>query len=251
MKLTGVFLTLLALITILFNPFSASAQQKNEYTTPVIVDTASKARIEFLEKYWDFGVVPRGYIVYHNFAFRNIGSDTLVITKVKPTCGCTAAPLSSDHVAPGDTAKISVTLDTSKLRGKVRKFVNIDCNDPINPYYKISFKAEIDSLYKAITVEPFVADFGDIRNGHKARIALEITNGSGSSLNLFIADKPADNIMTATFAKSQLAAGASTTMTLEITTFVEPGLFATTIALEAEGMPEYRISVPVTGNVIE
>lgn len=251
MKTTGVFFILFALITILFNAFKISAQPPKEYTTPVRVDPASKARIDFLEKYWDFGIVPRGYIVYHNFAFRNTGSDTLVITKVKPTCGCTAAPLSSDHIAPGDTAKISVTLDTSKLRGKVRKFVNIDCNDPINPYYKISFKAEIDSLYKTITVEPFIADFGDIRNGHKAQIVLEITNGSGSSLNLFIADKPADDILTATFADSQLPAGASTTMTLAITAFVEPGPFATTIALEPEGMPEYRVSVPVIGNVIE
>lgn len=251
MKLTSVFLILFAFITVLLNPFSISAQQPKNYTTPIKVDPASKARIEFLEKFWDFGIVPRGHIVYHNFAFRNIGTDTLVITKVKPTCGCTAAPLSNDHVAPGDTAKISVTLDTSKLRGKVRKFVNIDCNDPINPYYKISFKAEIDSLYKAITVEPLVADFGDIHNGQKTQIVLEITNGSGSALNLSIADKPGDDIMTATFADSQLKTGASTTMTLEIMTFVEPGPFATTIALEAEGMPELRISVPVIGNVIE
>ncbi|MEE9554659.1 MAG: DUF1573 domain-containing protein [candidate division Zixibacteria bacterium] len=249
MRITGFFL--LVIIAAIMAPSVSSAQQPSEYTTPIVVDPTSMARIEFLERFWDFGRVPRGHIVYHNFAFRNIGSDTLIITKVKPTCGCTAAPLSTDRIAPGDTAKISVTLDTSKLRGKVRKFVNIDCNDPVNPYYKITFAAEIDSLNKDLVVEPFIADFGEFASGSGPKITLEIKNGSSSSLTLAIADKPSEDIMTATFSDTNIPVDGTAKLTLEIITKVEVGPFSSTIALEAEGSPGTRVSIPVTGKVIE
>ncbi len=227
------------------------AEQHEDYTTQIDVDPASKARIEFIEKYWDFGVVPGGFVVYHNFALRNTGSDTLVITRVKPTCGCTAAPLSSDRIAPGDTAMISVSLDTSKLHGKVRKFVNVDCNDPINPYYKITFDARIDSLEQTISVDPAAADFGDFESGKAPRVDLKITNTGSAALNLSVVDKPGDEIITAKFGESTLDPGKSTTLSLRLVSEVEPGRFASTVAVESGDDSSTRISVPVMGNVID
>ena len=250
MKATGVLLAISTMSVISFFPMGTAGQQA-EYTTPINVDPASKARIEFIEKYWDFGVVPGGNIVYHNFPLRNVGSDTLVITRVKPTCGCTGAPLSTDRIAPGDTAKISVSLDTSKLHGKVRKYVNVDCNDPINPYYKITFDAKIDSLEQIIAIKPLVADFGDFQNGHAPKIDLKITNTGSSPLNLSIADKPDGGILTAVFGKTELGSKETTTLSLELIAEVDSGLFASTIAIESVDDTATRISVPILGNVLK
>jgi hypothetical protein len=241
-----------AAIVIFLVLFAASGfAQEKEYTPEIQVDPASKARIEFLEKFWDFGSTPKGYIVYHNFPFTNTGSDTLIITRVKPTCGCTAAPLSSDRVAPGDTAKISVSLNTSKLQGKARKYVNIDCNDPINPYLKLTFTTEVDNPLLPIVSQPVSADFGEFKSGEKQEVRLQIKNNNNSDIDLLIVDKPPDPIMTALLDKTALPVGDSAELVLEIQSEIEPGPFASTVTIEAEGLSGTRISIPIKGTVLE
>jgi len=227
------------------------AQDIDKGAAIIKVDPASRARIKFIENYWDFGSIPKGSGVYHGFALTNIGSDTLVITRVKPTCGCTAAPLSSDRVAPGDTAEISVSLNTRKLQGKVKKYVNVDCNDPVNPYYKITFDAFVDNPDQKIISDPLVADFGEFKNGKNAQITLTIMNKDSSSVDLLVVNKPPDNILITSFGKNRLSSEESTTFNLEITAELEPGPFASTVTLEAKGRPESRMSVPIKGTVIE
>jgi len=45
----------------------------------------TNARITFDHTVFDFGSIPKGTKVSHNFWFENTGTDTLVINRVKPT----------------------------------------------------------------------------------------------------------------------------------------------------------------------
>lgn len=215
------------------------------------IDPASKARIKFLEDYWDFGSIPKESVVKHDFGFKNTGSDTLVITKVKPTCGCTTAPLSSDRVAPGETAEISASLNTKTLKGTVRKSILIDSNDPISPYLKISFKARIDDTLATIQSNPQVADFEIFKGSDKAKFALNITNRGSDLINLVILDKPPDDILRVSFKDNSLVSGDSTILELELMAELSPGPFVSSLTLEGEGMPDSRITIPIKGTVVE
>ncbi len=215
------------------------------------IDPASKARIEFIEDFWDFGSIPKGSVVKYDFAFKNTGSDTLIITRVKPTCGCTTAPLSSDKIAPGETAEISASLDTKKLRGTVRKSILIDSNDPINPYLKISFKAKINDTLATIQSNPQVADFERFKGSDKAKFTLSIINRGSDPIDLVILDKPPDDILGVSFKNNSLASGDSTILELELKTELSPGPFVSSLTLEAEGIPNSRMTIPITGTVVE
>jgi hypothetical protein len=45
----------------------------------------TNARITFDHTVFNFGSIPKGTMVSHDFWFENTGTDTLVITRVKPT----------------------------------------------------------------------------------------------------------------------------------------------------------------------
>src|SRR4051812_6700575 len=54
----------------------------------------------------DFGPVPRGAVVRHNFVMTNRYADELTILDVRASCGCTSGRASATNVAPGQTVNI-------------------------------------------------------------------------------------------------------------------------------------------------
>lgn len=64
--------------------------------------------------------------------FRNTGTDTLKIIRVKPGCGCTTAPISKDNIEPGGIADLDITLTVPGHSGEIHKLIFINSNDPAN-----------------------------------------------------------------------------------------------------------------------
>lgn len=55
--------------------------------------------------------------------FVNTGDSAIVITKVQPTCGCTASDFTREPIAPGDTATVSLTYSAVARPGQFQKDV--------------------------------------------------------------------------------------------------------------------------------
>jgi hypothetical protein len=84
--------------------YTASAQTDN---------TNSKAEFKFNEEKHDFGKVPQGTPVTTVFTFTNIGQEPLILTEVKPTCGCTIADYTKTPVKTGETGMIKITYNAA------------------------------------------------------------------------------------------------------------------------------------------
>jgi len=242
-------LLLIFLISVSFP--NAQTEQVDEGKKEIIVNPASKARILFLEDYYDFGSIPLNAVVVHDFPIKNIGTDTLVITAVKPTCGCTTAPLGTDKIAPGEVTELHVQLNTKKLNGLVRKFINIECSDPINPYMRITFKAIINDPNQVIIPIPNTADFGNVLKGDTKAIALELKNAAASDLNLKLVALPDEDLITSKTEKMALKANEITELQFALSDRFKAGPIVSSITIEAEGKPETRITIPITGTVVE
>ncbi len=91
-------------------------------THPTLGPAFKWAAIEF-----DFGEIQKDEPVYHTFTFTNHGDDVLYITKIKTSCGCTAAEYSTDGVAPGEEGFVKVRYNASKV-GTFRKTVSVEAN---------------------------------------------------------------------------------------------------------------------------
>ena len=90
-----------------------------------------------------FGDIIMTSKVQKNIAIKNTGKDTLVISDVGATCGCTAAMMSNNRIAPKGSGTLSVTFDASRFSGPIEKGVNFHTNDPKNQVVSIKFTANV------------------------------------------------------------------------------------------------------------
>jgi hypothetical protein len=81
--------------------FTASAQDNQ------------KAEFKFNEEKHDFGKIPQGTPVTTVFEFTNIGTEPLILTEVRPTCGCTIADYTKTPVKAGDKGLIKITYNAA------------------------------------------------------------------------------------------------------------------------------------------
>ncbi|MEM6769688.1 MAG: DUF1573 domain-containing protein [Bacteroidota bacterium] len=93
-----------------------------------VADTTKVAKMTFENNEFRFGEVPRGEVVEHDFAFTNTGSQPLLITKARSTCGCTVPSYPEEPILPGESGVISVAFDTKNKYGRQRKPITITAN---------------------------------------------------------------------------------------------------------------------------
>ncbi|MCU0330402.1 MAG: DUF1573 domain-containing protein, partial [Candidatus Kapabacteria bacterium] len=59
---------------------------------------------------------------------RNAGNQPLRVYEVRPSCGCTTAPLDTNLLGPGEQTTMHVTLNLPTANGPIKKYVTIRTN---------------------------------------------------------------------------------------------------------------------------
>jgi hypothetical protein len=76
---------------------------------------------------FDFGRIPQGKPVTHNFEVVNNGKKPLILENVEASCGCTTPEWSPEPVAPGGKTIIKVGFNASSA-GLFKKSITINYN---------------------------------------------------------------------------------------------------------------------------
>src|ERR1700710_494837 len=71
----------------------------------------------FVEKGHDFGPVPRGGKVRHDFVLKNHLQEPITIANVRASCGCTTGKAATTPIAPGQSAVVEAEMDTRNFVG--------------------------------------------------------------------------------------------------------------------------------------
>lgn len=91
----------------------------------------SGAVFVFEKDSYDFGKVPEGEKVEHEFKFKNEGTGPLIINDAQASCGCTIPEYPKEPVAPGEEGVIKVIFNSEGRFGKQNKVITITSNaDP-------------------------------------------------------------------------------------------------------------------------
>jgi len=90
-----------AILAVTFFTGCLGGDNRNIAMQQVMRDSARYTSIQWLDSTKDFGTIPEGQKVEVAFRFRNTGSTPLVITQVRPSCGCTIADQPKEPIAPG------------------------------------------------------------------------------------------------------------------------------------------------------
>lgn len=108
-------------------------------------------RIVFADPVYDFGRVQSGDLVKYTFVFTNTGDQTLEVTAVQPSCGCTTAGDWTRKAEPGETGKVAIQFNSANFNGPVIKTVSVTSNEKQKPVTVLQLKG---TVWKALELVP-------------------------------------------------------------------------------------------------
>ncbi len=116
------------------------ATTKNTATTAT-AEAAAPAQTLKIEESYDFGKIPQGKPVNHDFIVSNTGAAPLKINNVQASCGCTTPSWEKDKaIGPGESSKITVGYN-AQAEGAFAKNITITYNDNVSKV--ITIKGEV------------------------------------------------------------------------------------------------------------
>ncbi len=130
---------------------------------------------------FDFGEIYSGVKIDKILTIKNIGTDTLIIGQVQPSCGCTAVLMSENKIAPNKTATLNVGFDSKGFNGKVHKSISITSNDPTNRSLNVTFTATISTV---LTFDPQFIYFQNMKLDSIAAMKIKVTNNSQEAVEI-------------------------------------------------------------------
>lgn len=143
------------------------------------------------EKEFNFGDVKAGEVVSHNFIIFNRGGDVLKITRVKASCGCTAAEPAKTELAPEDSTIIKVEFNTKRRKGKQKKYVYIFSNDPETPQLRLLFHANVIAKDNSsagnkpiLKLSKYSHNFGNVMQGEILDLTIDVINSGLANLEI-------------------------------------------------------------------
>ncbi len=101
---------------------------RNPISAEMPDDTINVAKMQFDTELYEFGNVKQGAKVDHTFTFTNVGTQPLIISNARSTCGCTVPEWPKEPIAPGESGTISVSFDTKGKKDIQKKPVIVTAN---------------------------------------------------------------------------------------------------------------------------
>jgi len=241
-------------ITVLFSfllmtYFVVTAQQDTTKVLTAPTPPPSKAKIFVPNTSWDWGYMPKGIKVSHNYQIKNVGEDTLKIASVKPSCGCTSAPLKKNNLAPGEAVDLEVSFDARNMMGKVSKSVTVTSNDPSTPTLSLTFSANVGIESPTVRFTPIEVLYDSIQIGKNDYRKILVFNTDITKVDLALIDKPRE-MVEIDLKKTNLEPGKSTEMIFRMDKKATPGYFNVCSTLEINGSDKYRVTIPISGTLV-
>lgn len=129
-------LSLFAAAGALFLSASVNAQDvaKKAEVKPLVTPAKVEVKdqkptgLTFKEESYNFGDIEKGKPVTHEFSFKNTSKQTILITGVKASCGCTTPTWTKTPIKPGESGNVTATYNAANP-GAFTKTITVTAND--------------------------------------------------------------------------------------------------------------------------
>ena len=117
------------LLGILAIAFLASFQLAAQDAVEPQPNPNSKAVFALESDVVDYGTIDQGGEPLRLAKFKNTGTEPLIISGAKGSCGCTVPNWPKEPIMPGESSVIEIRYDTKRV-GAINKTVTVTSNDP-------------------------------------------------------------------------------------------------------------------------
>lgn len=119
----------------------------------------------------DFGEIENGEEVEHEFILRNEGDESLVISRVHSSCGCTVARAADSAIEPGGRTSLRARFSLKGRHGHQRQEITVHSNDPTKPVYSLFMTG---CALAPFTATPDRIFWGNIHRNAESERAIEL-----------------------------------------------------------------------------
>ncbi|OEU61241.1 MAG: hypothetical protein BA870_11640 [Desulfuromonadales bacterium C00003094] len=191
---------------------------------------------------FNFGRVAEGSKTEHTFRFQNTGDTPLIISKVRSSCGCTAALLSAKELAPGEWGELKTTFNSKGFQGAVTKKVYVYSNDP--DQQKATFRLQ-GEVQKELLVSPRRLQFSAGKG--KAPFTGTINLRNDGTTKLFLSNlKTTSEELQAELSSSQLEPGKNVQISIRLVPNTNKSRYAGYVTLHTSSPRTPTLRIPVT-----
>ncbi len=127
----------------------------------------------FAERAHDFGPVPRGAKVKHEFTLVNRLAEPITILNLRPSCGCTSGRASASTVNPGESAVIEAQMDTRNFLGHKATILFVSLVTASGREAEVRLNV-VSNILADIVLNPGSIDFGTVLKGQGGSRVLTI-----------------------------------------------------------------------------
>lgn len=200
----------------------------------------------FEAKEKDFGVSPKGTMLVHYFRFTNTTNETLTLGQPRVSCGCVTPALTSNRVAPGETAAVIAYMDTRRIQyaGTTKTvLVYVPFQNP--QFTEVALRVTTVTR-DDLMMSPDTIAFGTVAKGKGATATTKVTFTSDPNWEV----KGAKS--TGAFVKPEfkLVSRSGTVVTYEVTANLEKdcpsGNWTSDIYLETSNAAVAKLRIPVS-----
>jgi hypothetical protein len=144
-------------------------------------------RLAFDHTEYDFGRVPQGAVVAHDFPLTNRGGLPLAIVDLRSACDCQASTDAPAELPPGGTAAVRVDCGTDATHGPQRRTVTVYSNDPGRRSLVLALTGEVEL---DLVADPPHAWVGAVPRGGAVASGVALLAGPGTRIEGMETDGP-------------------------------------------------------------
>ncbi|HWO57410.1 MAG TPA: DUF1573 domain-containing protein [bacterium] len=207
------------------------------------VAASAQPKLKIAEENFDFGYTPEGLPVMHKYWAHNVGTDTLKIIRVRPSCGCTSVPLTKNRLAPGDSVSLALKFDTRRFKGKLSKTATVETNDTLTTANKLKFTAEVGMFEGIMIANPAMVYLDTLG---KSEQVVMIKNTSVAPYKISIAS-PLEDFMHFELSTTELEGKGEAAILIRATPQTPIGEYNASVTLHFEGPQPQNLTIPVYG----
>jgi hypothetical protein len=193
----------------------------------------------------NFGTIYRGAVYERTVEFKNSGADTLVITNVEASCGCTGAMVSSNRIPPGGSGSLKIQFNSTNFTGVVHKTVTLVSNVPDAPRTLVEFTA---TIVDEIVLTPPSLWYKEAETGKPATLSITVRNGGADTLYLK-GFRTTLETFTMNLPSGPIAPGGSFVLEATFTPKQPSAIVADRLFVETSNPRRADLAVPIYGNV--
>ena len=142
------------LFTSCVNKDKKTAASHDSLVKKAIVDSNNFTSIRWLDTLFNFGTIKQGEKITLKFRCKNIGTKPLILTNVRPGCGCTIAEYSKEAILPNNEGWVTANFDSKKFCGEVHKSVLASSNTNNDAERNLQFTGNITNCENDRIVQP-------------------------------------------------------------------------------------------------